>query len=645
MISNMVLLKGTFAHVKDFLQNSDNKYRNWLLIIGILLASVINIYLFFSFINNFEMISTALQATNSTLFTSAIFNSCCLILGCVSSFAMRNYWMKVLQRNYQQYLNHILEAYFKQNKFLNILRNGKVKNVAQVIEAEFDNFSRLSLSLFLDFIKNSISLVIFSIQLWQLGGVFAFTLFGISVAIPGGLFWATLAFCIITNLVISKIGAKLSKETQELAVLKAEYRNELELIDQNGESIGQEKGEQFIKENLYSRFKKILKKSTLLIWIETKVEAFQELNLYISSILPYGISAPLYFLGKITLAAMFQVSTVLSQVQYSLTWFINSYRDVASLKASYTRIHRLKDEIQNNQVSALENIQKIANGNELQVKHLSIKTPAGTQIIKNLNLHFKQGKHTLIKGSSGVGKSTLLKAICGTWKYGEGIVISPEDINGQPQKPTIANVSLKANLVYPKKLSDFSQQEHLVLDKKMIEILTLIGFDKVIKQHEASTKENTSQQQIDWANVLNDETKNWGETISGGEKQMIAIARAILAQKQWLLLDEVTSAMDEETEERAFRILIDKLPNTTIISIGHRSSLDKFHDQIVTISKDAKGEAKVSMRYNLAIKRDDTQIPPRRRASSAVNLHGIWKEQEQARAVLANCAVQVYAIK
>jgi putative ATP-binding cassette transporter len=82
---------------------------------------------------------------------------------------------------------------------------------------------------------------------------------------------------------------------------------------------------------------------------------------------------------------------------------------------------------------------------------------------------------------------------------------------------------------------------------------------------------------------------NWGQRLSGGEQQRLAVARALLAKPDWLLLDEATAALDEPTEDALYRVIAEKLPDTTVVSIGHRSTLAAFHERRIDMRPSGEG--------------------------------------------------------
>ena len=181
----------------------------------------------------------------------------------------------------------------------------------------------------------------------------------------------------------------------------------------------------------------------------------------------------------------------------------------------------------------------------------------------------KAGRATLVNGPSGSGKSTMFRAIAGIWPYGSGAIAFPAGENGHavevmllPQRPYIAAGTLKRAASYPGVESDYTDEEV-----------------------RAALVKARLPQLVDQLDV----EEAWSQRLSGGEQQRLSIAHALLAKPAWLFLDEATSALDEKLEGEVYRMLKAELPATTIVSIGHRSTLVDLHDERIEMQPGASG--------------------------------------------------------
>jgi putative ATP-binding cassette transporter len=181
-----------------------------------------------------------------------------------------------------------------------------------------------------------------------------------------------------------------------------------------------------------------------------------------------------------------------------------------------------------------------------------VRLPTGRPLVAADDLAFAAGDRVLVNGPSGSGKSTLFRAIAGVWPFGTGTVLVPKDARVMmlPQRPYYPIATLAAAISYPGERGTFS-------DAEIDEVLTAVGFPAMAGRLE--------------------EEAHWNRMLSLGEQQRLAIARAILHAPDYLFLDEATASLDERSEAALYKLLHDRLAGTTIVSIGHRSTLAAFH--------------------------------------------------------------------
>jgi putative ATP-binding cassette transporter len=195
-----------------------------------------------------------------------------------------------------------------------------------------------------------------------------------------------------------------------------------------------------------------------------------------------------------------------------------------------------------------------ATGTGLRLDHLDLKLPDGRTLLRADEVAFRAGERTLLTGPSGSGKSTLFRAIAGIWPFGEGRVGVPEGASMMllPQRPYIPVGTLRSAVTYPGVEGSYD-------DAAIADALRAAKLPHVADQL--------------------DEDRSWAQTLSLGEQQRLAVARALLEKPDWLFLDEATAALDEPTEAEIYRVIKERLPDTTVVSIGHRSTLAAFHDR------------------------------------------------------------------
>ncbi|RNJ51257.1 ABC transporter ATP-binding protein/permease [Methylocystis hirsuta] len=401
------------------------------------------------------------------------------------------------------------------------------------------------------------SLVSFAYVLWDLSG--NYPLPGTEIYIPGFLFWAVLIYAAVGTLVTHLIGRTLTGLYFDRQRREADFRFSLARMREYSEQIALLGGEPAERGALLRRFAGIIVNYLAIVQKRKQLMVFTSTYGQLSPIIPYVITAPFYFAGRITLGVMTQTASAFGRVESALTFFINYYTSLANFKSVLDRLSSFDHAIDTarGQASATQ-IFSPTDGADIRLRGLTLALPDGRQIVTVDDLTLAAGQSALLTGPSGSGKSTLFRAIAGIWPYASGEVLTPRGAKVMlaPQRPYIPMGALADAIVYPGHVDDYSRADV----QEALRAARLAPFVERL-----------------------DEENNWGQRLSGGEQQRVAIARALLAKPDWLFLDEATSALDEQLEEEIYAMLRERLPGTTIVSIGHRSTLHAFHDRYIVM--------------------------------------------------------------
>jgi len=441
---------------------------------------------------------------------------------------------------------------------------GTVDNPDQRIAEDTRSFVNSTYGFALPLLTQVSTLVSFSIILWNIN--VAFSLPGTSIEIPGYIFWVAFIYAVVATWLTHMIGRPLIPLEFEQERREANFRFSLARLREYSEQIALMSGERTERAHLSQRFGEIVENFYRLVWRRLKLTTFTLSYNQVSVVLPYIILAPYYFAGTITLGVMMQVAGAFDRVQTALSFIINSYSSIASYLASIARLTTFEHEIEQARDDAADATLLRVKGaaQDVTVSDTTLKLPNGQPIVRVGGLDFGKARSTLLVGPSGSGKSTLFRAIAGIWPFGDGKVGIPKDaeIMLLPQRPYLPQGSLRSALAYPSEGEAYSEQA----------IREAMG--KVRLGHLADRL---------------DEVDLWGQRLSGGEQQRLAVARALLAKPDWLFLDEATASLDEKLEVEIYDAIARELPETRIVSIGHRSALRGMHEAIVTMEPNTDG--------------------------------------------------------
>jgi vitamin B12/bleomycin/antimicrobial peptide transport system ATP-binding/permease protein len=404
------------------------------------------------------------------------------------------------------------------------------------------------------------SLVSFAIVLWDLS--MNFTLPGTDTHVPGFVFWVALLYAAGGTLITHAIGRSLIRLYFERQHVEADFRFSLARLREYGEQVALLSGERTEQLTLRTRFGAIITNFLAIVVRRTKLMAFTATFDQLSPIIPFIFTAPFYFVNKIPLGIMIQTADAFRHVEAALTFFINHYISLASFKSVVDRLSSFDQAIE--RARALDavgpaHISEASSTAGVALEDVRITLPDGRCIVEAKRLTFAAGESVLLVGRSGSGKSTVFRAISGIWPFGEGRIQIPDGARVMvvPQKPYTPIGTLRAAVTYPEPADTYP--------------------DIDIRRALEDARLDSLADQLDREDI-------WSRRLSGGELQRIAMARALLMQPDWLFLDEATSAVDERLEADLYRMLGARLPKTTIVSIGHRSTLRAFHKRRIDMT-------------------------------------------------------------
>ena len=421
-------------------------------------------------------------------------------------------------------------------------------NPDQRIADDLNIFVDLTLSLALGLLSAVVTLVSFVGILWSISG--AMTVLGVSI--PGYMVWVALVYAIVGTWLTHVIGRPLIQIGFDQQRYEANFRFALVRLRENVEGVALYRGEASELANFRAGFRDVIT-----IWWTKMVKQkqlgwFQSFYGQVAIIFPFVVASPRFFSGAMPLGGIFQIASAFGQVQGALSWFVNAYTSFANWKATVDRLTTFAASLERVRTQTTAGERAEGSGATLAMDGLRLELPQGQPLLEAATLEVKRGENLLITGATGSGKSTLFRALAGIWPYWKGRIRLPQGARllFLPQKPYLPIGTLRHAVCYPESLERFS-------DVEVAEALAAVGLPHFAAELERS--------------------ENWAQLLSGGEQQRVAFARALLNRPDWLFLDEATAALPENAQEALYRLLKEKLPRTTVVSIGHRSALAAFH--------------------------------------------------------------------
>jgi putative ATP-binding cassette transporter len=560
------LIVGLFHLITPY-WNSEEKKSARLYLAGIITLTIAAVYMTLLLNEWFNSFYSALQNYDSDAVYRGLLRFTGLAFAHIA-FAVYSYylqqrlalrWRKWMTKNY-------LAKWTGQQMYyrLEMFSQGTADNPDQRISEDINLFTARTLSFMSGLLRSATTIVCFIFVLWNLSEILSFSAAGQEIHIYGYLVWTALAYSVLGTWITHKVGHRLVSLNYLQQKLEADFRFSMVRLRETAESVAFYNGAAKEEAFLSNRFMTLLRNTLFIIKKQKQLSWLTNSYAQIAIIFPFVVAVPRYLSQNISLGGLMQIANCFGKVQDAMSYFVDVYASLAEWQSCAERLLSFDKHI-----AAIEKETEEKSGSlvreethdRLRLADVTISVPAmdenkrTREIISSASCTIKSGEHVILKGPSGSGKSTLLRTLAGFWPYVKGHISmpAPSEMMFIPQKPYIPMGTSAEAASYPLETAD---------EEILSPLLVECGLSHLMEKPDT---------EADWSHIL-----------SLGEQQKLAFVRVFLRKPKWVFLDEATSAMDEETEEKMYRLLT-ALPGTTVISIGHRSTLDKWHNRVLRI--------------------------------------------------------------
>jgi putative ATP-binding cassette transporter len=568
VMDRVVLALRTFFSLAVPYFRSEDRWAGRALLAGIVAGELALVYLAVLIANWNASFFNALEARNWNAFSRELIVFCLIVIGATVITASNYFCGQTLQIRWRRWLTaNYVASWMAQGKHYRVrFVAPQVDNIHLRIASDVYLFIQRTHELTTGLIGSVTTLFTFAYILWGLSAVTPLPLFGMDLSFPGYLIVGALAYALMGTLVAHWIGWRLIPLNFNQQRFESDFRFAIVRAADHSEPVALMQGEGVERAELQNRFANLVRNWTALVARQTKLTGFIGGYAQASTVVPILINSPAYLAGAIPLGSLMQSAFAFQRVEGSFAFCLSAYSKLAEWKAYMDRLWQFEQAMVAVDAQRDHGARMIAvaagNDRDLHVDDLDVTLPDGAPVAALRHLSLAPGRRVLVTGPSGAGKSSLFRALTGLWPTGSGKVKLPAgaDVLVMPQRPYFPLGSLRQAIAYP-------LPADAVPDKDLHAALAAVGLEHLRERF--------------------DEGADWSVLLSGGEQQRVAIARVLLRKPALLLFDEPVAALLDASGHELYRMLIEKLPDTIIITIDRREVLADLHDQHIELKPPA----------------------------------------------------------
>ena len=513
----------------------------------VLSLGVVGMQAIFSYVSRDVM--NALQAKDAARFHHLLILFVGWIVLFVPIAAFYPYLTGLLNIDWREWMTEtFVQKMLQGNALYYIMRDHTVDNPDQRISEDVNSFTGGALSYSMTVLRAIVTAIMFFAILWAISRWLAVCLIG---------------YALTGTWLAAVIGRRLVVINFNQQRFEADYRFALVHARDNAEAIALYDGAHDEADQLRRRFTNVVNNFKLLILWQRRLTFFTAAYDNAAGLVPYFVLAGAYFSGRFQLGEFTQAAYAFSVLQDSLSLVVDQFQELTNYASVVNRLAAFEESVESARSELRDGrpqIELVEDDARVALEDVSLATPNWARMLQqHVSLTLAKGDALLLTGPTGAGKTSLMRAVAGLWKFGNGRILRPppDAIMFMPQKPYLILGSFRQQIQYPRASE--------VSDQTLMEVLRQVDLAHLPEQFGGLDAE-----------------LNWADVLSGGEQQRLAFARLLLNSPHFAILDEATSALDVASEERLYSRLA-RLP-TAFISIGHRPSLRKFHNRVIELS-------------------------------------------------------------
>lgn len=544
--------------------HSEDKWKARGLLLAIVLLNLGAVYMLV-LINEWNRVFyDALQNKDATVFWRELGRFTYLAFGFIVIAVYRFYLTQLLEMRWREWMtHHYLDRWLQRHRFyqMELARYARGEaappdNPDQRIAEDINLFTTYTVGLSMGLLNAVVTLLSFIGILWTLSGSFGFTFQGQSYDIPGFMVWMAVIYCVAGSVITHYIGRPQIALNFQQQRFEADFRHHLVRVREYSESIALDKGEPVERRQLGLRFGDVLRNYLQLIRAQKRLIWFSTGFGQAAVVFPFIVAAPRFFSGAIQLGELMQIASAFDRVQTALSWFVENYQQLATWRATTDRLTSFEESFAALQADDQATASETNADDAIALDGMDLALPGGAALLAVQGARIAPGDSVLVQGPSGSGKSTLFRGLAGIWPWAKRRLRLPADFGERtmflPQRPYFPNGRLRDALAYPEPAERYRDEalQAALRDALLPDLVARLD------EHDA-----------------------WGQKLSGGEQQRLAIARALLKKPRWLFVDEATSALDEAAEATLYERLqsLVKAQNGALVSIAHRPGVAAYH--------------------------------------------------------------------